>query len=123
MEKSEVLRPGFIDMVKPGATVLLADTQIFPYGIDEGDYPSEKSIKDFLTGYTMVQVNVLDTALRLGDESGRSANVVMMGALSTLHPFCDFPSEVWLLALKNVSPTPAIWSANYAAFTAGRELL
>ena len=54
--------------------------------------------------------------------AGRSANVVMIGVLSTLAPFDSFPIEYWLQALKNVSPKPAIWQANYAAFLAGRKL-
>ncbi len=123
MEKSEILREGFVDMLKPGGTVLMANTKVFPYGVDEDQYPTDKQIQDVLTSYKIVEVDVLAEALALGDSSGRSANVVMMGALSRLAPFGDFPEELWLQALKNVSPKPAIWSANYAAFNAGKELI
>lgn len=123
MEKSEILRQGFVDMLKPGGTVLMANTRVFPYGVDEDQYPTAQEIQDVLEGYKIVEVDVLAEALALGDESGRSANVVMMGALSKLAPFGDFPEELWLQALKNVSPKPAIWTANYAAFNAGKELV
>ena len=123
MEKSEILRQGFLDMLKPGGTVLMASTRVFPYGVDEDQYPTDQEIKDVLAGYKIVEVAVLAEALALGDASGRSANVVMMGALSKLAPFGDFPEELWLKALKNVSPKPAIWTANYAAFNAGKKLV
>jgi indolepyruvate ferredoxin oxidoreductase alpha subunit len=122
MELSEVLRPGFIDMLKPGGTVLLAQTRVYPYGVDEESYPTREQILAPLANYNVVEVDVLKEALALGDESGRSANVVMMGALSTLAPFSDFPREIWLQAIKNVSPNPAIWNANYAAFSAGQKI-
>jgi indolepyruvate ferredoxin oxidoreductase alpha subunit len=123
MELSEVLRSGFIDMLKPGGTVLLAKTIVYPYGVDEKSYPTNEQILELLSGYNVVEVDVLEQAIALGDESGRSANVVMMGALSSLTPFSDFPVEIWHQALKNVSPKPAIWAANYSAFTAGQRLL
>ena len=123
MEVSEVLRPGFTDMLKPGGTVLLAKTKILPYGADEAAYPSDEQVKGALSAYNVVEIDVLEEALKLGDASGRIANVVMMGALSTLAPFAGFPVELWLQALKSVSPKPAIWTANFAAFNAGRALL
>ncbi|WP_300465070.1 2-oxoacid:acceptor oxidoreductase family protein [Desulfobacula sp.] len=57
------------------------------------------------------------------DDAGRSANVVMLGALSALEPFRTIPKEIWLQALKNISPKPAIWNSNYAAFNAGITLI
>ena len=71
----------------------------------------------------MVEADVLGKAMEIGDKTGRIANVVMVGTLSRLAPFDRFPTELWLRAIKNVSPRPAIWAANYAAFSAGRELV
>ena len=59
----------------------------------------------------------------LGDSTGKSANVVMLGALSALEPFNSIPREIWLQTLKNVSPKPAIWNSNFAAFNAGAKLV
>ncbi len=121
MEKSEVLRPGFLEMLKPGGTVLLADTRIVPLGLPEDQYPSDEQIAARLSPYHVIKVDVLCKALELGDASGRVANVVMMGVLSTLHPLDVFPPELWLKALKKANSKPVVWAANYVAFNAGRE--
>jgi len=122
MERSEVFRPGFLDMLRPGGTVILADTAIVPPMFKAENYPSVEAVREALTGFKVIDVDVLSTALGLGDPTGRCANVVMIGVLSTLAPFDSFPTEYWLQALKNVSPKPAIWQTNYAAFLAGRDL-
>ncbi|NDV19045.1 pyruvate ferredoxin oxidoreductase [Pseudodesulfovibrio sp. JC047] len=122
MERSEVLRPGFPDMLRKGGTVILAKTEVHPAKMAKDSYPKADDIRSALADYTVVEVDVLKAALDLGDASGRSANVVMIGVLSTIAPFDTFPEELWLQALKNVSPKPAIWAANYAAFNAGRSL-
>jgi indolepyruvate ferredoxin oxidoreductase, alpha subunit len=123
MEKSEVLRPGFLDLLKPGGTVLLADTTILPQGLSKDLYPTDDQIAAALKPFHVITVNVLAKALELGDLSGRIANVVMMGVLSTVHPFDGFPTAVWLQALRQVNSKPAVWGANAAAFLAGRDLV
>ena len=123
MEQSEVLRPGFLDLLRPGGTVLLADTRVFSQAMKPSDYPDAATLAAVLEGYKVIHVNVLDIALKLGDASGRCANVVMLGALSTLPPFNSLPENVWLGALKQVSPKPAIWTLNHAAFKAGTKLM
>ncbi len=122
MEKSEVLRPDFLALLKPGGTVLMADTSILPLKFPKEQYPSDEQIMANLTGYKTILVDVLGKALELGDPSGRVANVVMMGVLSTIHPFDTFPVDAWLEALRQVNAKPAIWAANVAAFHAGQEL-
>ena len=122
LEQSEVLRPGFLDMLKPGGTVLLATTRIIPPGLSEESYPSGQQLDKVLPPYRVIRVDVLNQALQLGDPSGRMANVVMLGLLSTTAPFDRFPVELWHEALRSVNPRPAIWSANFAAFEAGRSM-
>jgi indolepyruvate ferredoxin oxidoreductase alpha subunit len=122
MEKSEVLRPEFLEMLKPGGTVILAETRILPQGLSEEQYPTDEQIHASLSGYHVIEVDVLARALELGDRSGRTANVVMLGILSTLPPFNQFPPELWLTAIKLVNSKPAVWAANYVAFYSGREL-
>lgn len=121
MEKSEVLRPGFLEMLRPGGTVLLANTKLVPFGMSEKDYPADERIHEALKAYKVIEVDVLGKALELGDPTGRVANVVMMGVLSTLKPFDAFPESVWLSALQKINPKPAVWASNYAAFRAGRQ--
>lgn len=122
MEKSEVLRPGFLDMLKPGGTVLLATTKIVPPGLPEERYPTDEQIHASLSDFHVIEVDILAKALELGDPTGRIANVVMMGILSTLDGLNAFPAELWLKALKRANAKPLIWATNYVAFNAGQEI-
>ncbi len=123
MEKSEALRPGFLSTLKPGGTILMANTKIVPQGLALSDYPDDSVIQQHLSGFKVISVDVLDIAIQLGDTAGKTANVVMLGALSALAPFSAIPKDVWLEALKNVSPAPLVWNSNYAAFHAGIKLI
>jgi len=122
MEVSELLRPGFLEMLREGATILISKTKVIPQLLTVEDYPTQEKITKAVEGFKVVEVDVLEKAMEIGDSTGRIANVVMIGALSKLPPFDKFPTELWLQAIKNVSPRPAIWAGNYAAFSAGREL-
>ena len=122
MEKSEVLRPDFLEMLKPGGTVLLANTKIVPPGLPEDRYPTDEQIHACLSDFHVIEVDILAKALELGDATGRIANVVMMGILSTLEGMNAFPAELWLQALKRANSRPVVWAANYVAFNAGREI-
>jgi indolepyruvate ferredoxin oxidoreductase alpha subunit len=122
MEASEILRPGYLELIKEGGRIMLAKTQIIPIGGDPKDYPDMEKVKAALTDVTINEVDVLGKAIELGDKAGRSANVVMMGVLSNVEPFSTLPTELWLKALQGVSPTPGIWAANYKAFMAGRDM-
>jgi len=123
MEISEAFRPGFIDLLKKDGRILMAKTKIVPQAIDAEQYPKAEDIRKALGDYDVMEVDVLGKALGLGDSTGRIANVIMIGALSRIAPFDVFPEDLWLQALKNVNPHPAIWSANYAAFNTGREIV
>jgi indolepyruvate ferredoxin oxidoreductase alpha subunit len=122
MEMSELLRPGFLTLLRPNGTILAARTVQVPQGMDAKDYPDLDTIRKTTEGFTLIEIDVLAAALGLGDTSGRTANVVMMGALSLLDPFKNFPEHLWLRALKEVTPAPA-WPGNYHAFLAGRKLI
>jgi len=123
MERSEVLRPGFLEMLKPDGTILMAETKIIPQGLPEDQYPTDEDIETVLNPYQVVDVDVLGKALDLGDPTGRTANVVMMGILSTLPVFEPFPPELWHKALNKTNPKPTVWAANYTAYNAGREIV
>lgn len=123
MEMSELLRPGFLDLLKKGGTILCANTTVVPQALDVEDYPQKEKIKEAVAGYDMVEIDVLSKAFELGDSTGRIANVVMMGALSKTAQLSILPVELWLQALEGVTPHPKLWAANYAAFYAGRDLI
>jgi indolepyruvate ferredoxin oxidoreductase alpha subunit len=123
MEMGEMLRPGFLELLKPGGSILTAQTTVVPQTITADQYPDLERIKQAARGYEMIEIDVLAKALEIGDTSGRIANVVMMGALSKIAPFDRLPETLWLQALKDVTPLPALWGANYQAFIQGRDLL
>ena len=101
----------------------MAGARIVPPVITATDYPSGEVIAGEIKDFKVVRIDALAAAMNLGDASGRSANVVLLGALSRMAPFDRFPKEIWQGAIKAVSPTAGIWSANYQAFMAGRDLV
>ncbi len=123
MEMSELLRPGFLELLKPGGTLLAARTTVVPQSITADQYPDLDQIKKATDGYHLIELDVLAKAMEIGDTSGRIANVVMMGALSKIAPFDRIPEAFWLQALQEVTPVAALWGANYQAFIQGRGLL
>jgi len=122
MEISEILRPGFLELLRAGGTILAANTVMVPQGMKAEEYPDKEGIRRTAGGFNLIEVDVLAAALQLGDSTGRIANVVMMGALSRIKPFDTIPEQLWLRALKEVTPAPA-WGGNYQAFLAGQKLL
>ena len=123
MEASEVLRPGFLELLRPGGTILLSNARIVPPAITAGQYPAEDVISGEMKGFKVIKLDALSAAVKLGDSTGRIANVVLLRALSKTAPFDCFTQNLWLRAVKAVSPTPAIWAANYHAFQAGRDMV
>lgn len=122
MEMSEILRPGFLDLLKPGGIVLAARTTIVPPAITADQYPGVEEIRSAVGDTALREIDVLSKAMAIGDASGRSANVVMLGALSQIAPFDRIPEAIWLQALKDVTPTPVLWAGNYQAFIKGRDI-
>jgi len=121
MEVSEVLRPGFLDLLKPGGTIILNEFAALPVGLDKKQYPDMPAIEKVLAGHDLIKLDAYGIARELGDETGRTANVVVLGLLSTIEPFNNIPENIWLSALMTVSPNDSIKSANQLAFKAGRE--
>jgi indolepyruvate ferredoxin oxidoreductase alpha subunit len=116
MEMSEVLRPGFLELLKPGGKILLNMFRAVPVTMKAEDYPRFEEIEAVLAGYDVIKMDAAKIARELGDKAGRTANVVVLGKLSTLEPFSNIPREVWLSALMSVSPNDLIKSANRLAF-------
>ncbi|MFH1756264.1 MAG: 2-oxoacid:acceptor oxidoreductase family protein, partial [Candidatus Latescibacterota bacterium] len=121
MEISEVLRPGFLDYLKPGGTIVLNEFAAIPAGVKKKDYPSLAAIEKLLKPYHVIKINANAIASTLGDASGAAANTVVLGLLSTIAPFDRIPADIWRSALMSLSPTDSIKSANQVAFNEGRN--
>jgi indolepyruvate ferredoxin oxidoreductase beta subunit len=116
LEKLEALR--FAHVIHPQTGVVLVnDYEIVPGSVADAEklYPHESI--DFLQakGLRVVTLPASQIARTLGD--GRMANVVMLGALSTLLPF---KQETWQKTLRLRLP-PRYLEANQHAFEAGKE--
>lgn len=122
LEQSEVLRPGFAAMLKPGGTILLSTEKRIPAGLKKDEYPELEKIRMELADYRVLEFDGLAACRTLGDEAGQLANVVTLGLLSTLPPFDAFPVEFWWQALMDGSPQEGMRRANFRAFEAGRQL-
>lgn len=121
MEVSEVLRPGFLDLLKPDGTIIFNNFTALPVTARKEDYPDLTAVEKTLEGYRVIKIDANGIAYDLGDRAGRTANVVVLGLLSTIAPFNHIPEEVWLSALMALSPTDFIKSANLTAFRAGKK--
>lgn len=121
MEVSEVLRPGFLDLLKPNGTILFNNFSVLPVALKREDYPDVNNIFNMLKGYNVISVDANKIAYELGDTNGKTANVVVLGLLSTIVPFNSIPEKVWLSALMSISPSDFIKAANKLSFEAGRK--
>ncbi len=123
MEQSEVLRPGFIDLLKPDGTIILNKFSALPINAKKEDYPNIKSIKKVLNQYKIININANQIALDMNDKSGISTNVIIIGLLSMIDPFSKIPTEIWQSSILELSPNDYFKSMNLSAYFRGRELL
>jgi indolepyruvate ferredoxin oxidoreductase alpha subunit len=121
MEINEVLRPGFLDLLKPGGTIIINTFKVVPAAVKVEDYPILSDIKEMLKDYHVITIDANEIASGIGDKAGRSANAVVLGSLSTIEPFNAIPLETWVSALMAVSWKDVEKSLNYKALKAGRE--
>ena len=117
LEKLEALR--FAHYVNPKeGTILVNDYELIPGSVANAEkiYPHETI--DFLKskGLRVIVLPASQTARELGD--GRMANVVLLGALSTLLPI---PQETWDKTLRLRIPAKYL-EGNLKAFQAGRKM-
>ncbi len=121
METGEVLRPGFLDLLKENGTILLNRFKVLPSTAKKEEYPDLEKIEKTLENYHIIPFNAYDLAIALGDKMGKTVNVIVLGILSTIEPFNQIPLDRWYAALSAVSTKEAIDRANRIAFNAGRN--
>ena len=123
MEVSEVLRPGFLELIKPDGTIILNNFVSLPVNAKKADYPDINDIEKVLEDNNVIKIDANKIAYDLGDKLSRSANVVVLGLLSTIKPFDLIPEQIWLSALMSVSRNDTVKSVNKLAFLEGRRIL
>jgi indolepyruvate ferredoxin oxidoreductase, beta subunit len=113
-EKLETLR--YLDFMKPGGTVIINDTEIYPPSVNLGDarYPHdiaqtiERELKDVRV------INAFEIAERAGNV--RTENIALLGILSLYLPI---DISMWEKVLRSSFPEKVVES-NLTAFHLGR---
>jgi len=115
-ERMEALR--WVHLAKPDAKILVNDMDRIPVTVSSGLQPAAENVSERLAatpGLLLVDANPL--AEKAGNL--RTANLVMVGALSTLVPFDE---ENWIAAIKGRVPAKLL-DVNLKAFELGRDAL
>ncbi len=116
-ERNEALR--FAHLLKPGGLLLVNDTERIPVTVSSGQQPPAERLSERLAAYPGLHLVPAD---RIAAEVGnvRTANVVLVGALSKL--LDAIPDEAWQSALRQRVPQKFL-DVNLSAFAAGRAAL
>ncbi len=112
-ERLEALR--WAHLARPGAKIVVNDIERIPITVSSGLQPPAKDVEKRLDAYPGL---MLIAANPLAEQAGnlRAANVVVMGALSTLVPFDE---EHWQAAMRERIPARLL-DVNLRAFALGR---
>jgi indolepyruvate ferredoxin oxidoreductase, beta subunit len=115
-ERMEALR--WVHLAKAQAKILVNDMDRIPVTVSSGLQPDAENVSERLAAYPGL---LLVKANPLAEEAGnlRTANLVMVGALSTLVPFEE---EHWLTAIRGRVPAKLL-DVNLKAFELGRDAL
>jgi len=113
-ERTEALR--WVHLAKPGAKILVNNMLRVPVTVSSGLQPAAENLEERLAAHPGL---LLLDANPLAEQAGnlRTANVVVMGALSTLVPFAE---EHWQAAMRERIPAKLL-DVNLRAFALGRD--
>ena len=116
-ERNEALR--FAHLLKPGGLLLVNDTERIPVTVSSGQQPPAERLSERLAAYPGLHLVPAD---RIAAEVGnvRTANVVLVGALSKL--LDAIPDDAWQSALRQRVPAKFL-DVNLSACAAGRSAL
>jgi len=119
-EKLEALR--YIEMLRPGGTVLINDYTISPLSVSSGSdvYPDDERVKAVIGAVTPHLFLVPAAALAESLGNARVNNVVLLGALSYFVP--DVPATMWVEAIRERVPVKFA-DLNERAFVLGQEAM
>ena len=113
-EKLEALR--YLDYLKPQATIIINEEEIYPPSVNFGDAKYPENIYDRVSLHfkTVKMINALDLARKAGNI--RAVNTVLLGVLST---FLDLKSDLWEKVLQEAFPSKSL-EENLKAFNLGK---
>ena len=113
-EKLEALR--YLDYLKPQATIIINEEEIYPPSVNFGDAKYPENIYDRVSLHfkTVKMINALDLARKAGNI--RAVNTVLLGVLST---YLDLKNDLWEKILQEAFPSKSL-EANLKAFNLGK---
>jgi len=114
-EKMEALR--YLNYLTPDATIIVNADEIYPPAVNLGDFPYPEEIISFLKSKYKV-IKEID-ASGLAREAGnvKAANVVLLGAISTL---MNISPSIWEDVIRKSFPEKLV-KVNLKAFQSGRN--
>lgn len=117
-ETLEALR--YVEMLRPGGTVLVSTTRIPPLSVSSGDdvYPGDEEVQRII-GEVTDKLHFIPS-LRLAEAAGnpRAHNMVMLGALA--NRIAEIAPETWLEVIAELVPVKSV-EVNRRAFQMGKE--
>jgi indolepyruvate ferredoxin oxidoreductase beta subunit len=118
-EEAEALR--YAEYLKPGGVVVVNQQTILPITVTSGGahYPTEAELTAVYRTLTDRFYLVPGAAIAQELGNARTANVVLLGALST---FLDVPPETWLAVVEARVPARYV-ELNRQAFLRGRQAI
>ena len=123
MEISEILRPGFLNLLKKDGTIIMNTFTVLPVNIKKEEYPKTDEIENALKDFNVIKVNASQLVYEMGDVFGKSSNVLILGILSSVKPFNLIPEQIWIDAISAISTNETIKSMNILAYDKGRKYL
>jgi indolepyruvate ferredoxin oxidoreductase beta subunit len=112
-ERTEALR--WAHLAKPGAKILVNDMERIPITVSSGQQPAARDVAKRLAAYPgLMLIDANPLAIQAGNL--RAANLVLVGALSTLVPFDE---AHWQAAIRGRVPAKLL-EVNLRAFDLGR---
>ncbi len=116
-EKLEALR--FIDQLRLDGLVIINDQEIVPVTVSTSNtaYPGDELIREKIAGYTAHQYWVKGVQIAEGLGNVKTANVVLLGAMSAI---LGMEVEPWLEVIGSRVPAKYL-ALNRQAFEKGRE--
>jgi indolepyruvate ferredoxin oxidoreductase beta subunit len=118
-EEAEALR--YAEYLKPGGVAVVNQQSILPITVTSGGahYPTEEELTAVYRHLTSRLYLVPGAAIAQELGNARTANVVLLGALST---FLDVPLETWLAVVEARVPVRYV-ELNRRAFLRGRQAI
>jgi indolepyruvate ferredoxin oxidoreductase beta subunit len=114
-EKMEALR--YLRFIKKDAAIIVNTEEIYPPAVNMGDAPYPKDAISFLNKHygKVVNFNAAELAQKAGNI--KTANVVLLGALSNL---MNIDQSIWQSVIKKSFPEKLV-KINLAAFQMGMD--